>query len=400
VSDQARRILAWTGAALSLACIPAALAVIVAGNLGMTRALSIAPAACLTFTVVGAIVASGAPRNAVGWLLLGVGATMGVGLVTSSLNAWDDRHTGTVTGAPLIALVDGALWLMTLGFLLPRLMLLFPDGRPPSRRWRIVGWGQWAFLVGLSLTLLKPGPIHDYERYDNPIGIGPLDVIDRAPAAVGGALGGAFIALELAAVASVLVRFRHSSGVERLQMKWVAWAIGVTASLWVVGPLLVTLTGSHPLGHVIEIMGLIGLVLCPVAIGVAVQRYRLYEIDRLISRTLVYGVLSLVLGAAYVGLVLLGQAASSSIAGGSNLAIAVSTLVVAALFLPVRSRVQRFVDRRFYRRRYDAQRTLEGFGARLREEIDLGNLQADLRAVVSETMQPAHTSIWLPEGQP
>jgi hypothetical protein len=124
-------------------------------------------------------------------------------------------------------------------------------------------------------------------------------------------------------------------------------------------------------------------------------RYRLYEIDRVIARTLVYGSLTIVLGAAYVGLVLAGQTVLSSFAGGSDLAIAVSTLVVAALFLPLRSRLRRFVDRRFYRRRYDAQRTLEGFGARLREEVDLETLRGDLRGVVAETMQPAHVSVWL-----
>ena len=136
------------------------------------------------------------------------------------------------------------------------------------------------------------------------------------------------------------------------------------------------------------------LIALPISVGIAVLRYRLYEIDRIISRTLVYVALTVILGAAYVGLVLAGPALFSSFAGGSNLAIAASTLVVAALFLPVRSRVQGFVDRRFYRRRYDAQRTLEAFGIRLREQVELDALATDLAAVVSETMQPAHVSVW------
>jgi hypothetical protein len=150
-----------------------------------------------------------------------------------------------------------------------------------------------------------------------------------------------------------------------------------------------------------DLAPVLSLALClfPLTVGVAVLRYRLFEIDRLIARTLVYAALTLLLGAAYVGLVLAGQAVFSSFAGGSNLAIAASTLVVAALFLPARSRLQRLVDRRFYRRRYDAQRTLEAFGSRLRQETELVTLTAELRDAVVETMQPADVAVWLRGGR-
>ena len=165
-------------------------------------------------------------------------------------------------------------------------------------------------------------------------------------------------------------------------------AFGLSFAWQVVG-------GQGLLNDVLFITGFTSLGLIPVAVGVAIRRYRLYEIDRVISRTLVYGSLTVVLGAAYVGLVLAGQAVFSSFAGGSNLAIAVSTLVVAALFRPVRSRVQNVVDRRFYRHRYDAQQTLDAFSTRLRHQVELSGLCADLQAVVDETVQPRHVSLWL-----
>jgi hypothetical protein len=176
-------------------------------------------------------------------------------------------------------------------------------------------------------------------------------------------------------------------------MKWVAWGVATICAAFVANGVLSALFSVEAVGPFLSLV----LCLFPVTVGIAILRYRLYEIDRLISRTLVYGAVSLLLGAAYVGLVIGGQALFSSVAGGSDLAIAVSTLVVAALFMPVRSRVQAFVDRRFYRRRYDAQRTLEGFGAQLREQIDLGTLERNLHSAVTETMQPLHVSLWLRE---
>jgi hypothetical protein len=185
-----------------------------------------------------------------------------------------------------------------------------------------------------------------------------------------------------------IARYRSAGVAERQQLKLVALAAPVA----VVCALLGGLTDGTPFE---SFFWGIAVLAVPVAVAVAILRYRLFDVDRLISRTLVYGVVTVLLGAAYAGLVLGGQALFSSFAGGSNLAIAASTLVVAALFLPVRSRVQWLVDRRFYRRRYDARRTLEAFGARLREQVELESLQADLEHVVAETMQPAHVSLWV-----
>jgi hypothetical protein len=192
---------------------------------------------------------------------------------------------------------------------------------------------------------------------------------------------------------SLIVRFRRSGPAQREQLKWVMFTAGLVLVMF---PAAALTYDTTPLLVAVTAVGsACAATLIPISTGIAILRYRLYDIDRLISKTLVYGSLTVVLGAAYVGLVLAGQAVFSSFAGGSDLAIAVSTLVVAALFLPVRSRVQRFVDRRFYRRRYDAERTLEAFGARLREEVELETLTSELRHAVEETMQPAHVSLWL-----
>jgi hypothetical protein len=270
------------------------------------------------------------------------------------------------------------------------LLLLFPDGRLLSARWR---WAAWCAGVGIAGNVLveglRPGPIADYPEITNPYGVegGAIDLLE-----------GVFLLTVLVAIAassvSLILRFRRARGEERQQIKWLAFAGAVAAVTIPVSVAVYELVGER-VANIAIMLSVLGL---PAATGVAILRYRLYEIDRLISRTLVYAALTVLLGAAYAGLVLGGQAVFSSFAGGSDLAIAVSTLVVAALFLPLRSRVQRVVDRRFYRRRYDAARTLERFGARLREQVELDELRADLQGVVSETMQPAHATVWLRSG--
>jgi hypothetical protein len=343
--------------------------------------------AFIAFGTVGALVASRVPGNALGWIFIAIGVvSAAIGPVGGYATHGLVDDPGSLPGALGVGWLYSWLWFLIIGliFLVP---LLFPDGQVPGPRWRWVA----RILIGLvALGILGiavyPGRIGDGDRGwpANPLGIdalkGVLDTLAPFTAI-------ALIALALASAASVVVRFRRSRGDERQQLKWMVYAVAV-----LVCALVVPAVAGSNLGDVV--FGL-AVLLVPVAIGVAMLKYRLYDVDRVISKTLVYGALTAVLAATYVGLVLAAQALFSSFAGGSNLAIAVSTLVVAALFLPVRSRVQRFVDRRFYRRRYDAQRTLESFGARLRDEVDLDALSGDLRVAVDETMQPAHVGLWL-----
>jgi hypothetical protein len=347
------------------------------------------PLLVLSFSGVGLLIVLGDPRNTIGWLLLTTGLGIGANAVTSALVMWDSTSAEPVTAAAFTALVNGTLQLVALGVLIPRILLLFPTGAPPSRRWRIVGWAQVVVLVSLAVTLVEPGRIDGSQHeLENPLGVDRLGFLASSVLDVPTVV--CFIFGALGSVAALLVRFRRSTGTERLQLEVVAWGGGVIGASFVANGVLLWL-GS---GAVAPFLSLV-LCLFPLTVGIAVLRYRLYEIDRVVSKTLVYAALTLLLGAAYAGLVLAGQAVFSSFAGGSNLAIALSTLLVAALFLPLRSRVQRFVDRRFYRRRYDARRTLEAFGARLRQEVDLESLAGELRTVVDDSMQPTQVALWL-----
>jgi hypothetical protein len=375
---------------LPLACTPVAIAIVAATGAAWVQDVTTAPLLVLAFSGVGLLIVLGNQRNTIGWLLLTIGLAMGVNAVTSALAGWDAVRAEPFAGASLNALVLGNVQLAALGVLIPRVLLLFPTGRPPSARWRVVGWAQIVVLVSLLAMLFEPEDLSGPERdYENPLGVEAFGFLSSDVLNV--PVSACFIFGALGAVVSLIVRFRRSVGVERLQLEWVAWGVGVIGASFVANGLLILFFDSDAINKFLSL----ALCLFPLTVGIAVLRYRLYEIDRVISKTLVYAALTLLLGAAYAGLVLGGQALFSSFAGGSDLAIAISTLMVAALFLPLRSRVQRFVDRRFYRRRYDAQRTLEAFGARLRQEVDLESLAAELRVVVDEAMQPAHNSLWL-----
>ena len=344
----------------------------------------------VAFVAVGFLVATRKPDNPIGWLLLLTGPISGLPLLATQYAAYAllARH-GELPGGRAIAVALNGMWVPSL-FVLIMLALLFPTGRPPTRRWRFVVW-----LAAVSLTLvflishmLELDP--PFSEIRNPLRYEPRGIV--AGALFLCIISGLF-ASAVAACASVIVRFRRSKGDEREQLKWFVLA----ASTLPLGLMIHLSAETFAPSAIAAVEAGFSLAssLLPIAIGIAILKYRLYEIDRIISRALVYGGLTVVLGGAYIGLVLAGQALFSSFVGGSNLAIAVSTLAVAALFLPVRSRVQTFVDRRFYRRRYNAQRTLEAFGSRLREQVDLGALSGELRGVVDDTMQPTHVGLWL-----
>jgi hypothetical protein len=254
-----------------------------------------------------------------------------------------------------------------------------------------VAWSVPAIVAATLVTsVVEPGSLaRPLDAYENRLGVDGFGFAEE----LSGVLLLAFVLLAVTGAVDMVRRFLRSRGEERQQFKWFVYA---TAAIPVLMVCWLVVNVVRPDGvQVVELAFTFLLTSVPVAIGIAVLKYRLYDIDLLISRTLVYGLLTVGLGAAYAGLVLAGQALFSSFAGGGDLAIAVSTLAVAALFLPLRSRVQRLVDRRFYRRRYDAARTLDAFGARLREQVDLGGLRRDLAGVVHETMEPEHVSLWL-----
>jgi hypothetical protein len=294
-------------------------------------------------------------------------------------------HPGSLPGV-----ANGAAWLDTwlfiplIGSMGTFLLLLFPDGRLPSPRWRPVAWCAGAVIVGGSVVgAFNPDALSDIPELRNPFGIEVFRSIADVAFPVMFPL---FLVAVVGSAVALIKRFRRARGEERQQLKWLAYA-GAAAS--VIFPLSFVLWDVFPPIQVLELVPIIGL---PAAVGVAILKYRLYDIDRIINRTLVYGLLTGILAGVYVGLALgLGALAGSD----NSLVIAGSTLVVAALFRPARRRIQGLIDRRFYRRKYDATRTLEAFSARLRDEVDLNQLSDHLVVVVKETMQPVQASLWL-----
>jgi hypothetical protein len=348
--------------------------------------------ASLAFGTVGALVAERVPANPIGWVFCLTGVALGIGDLAYQYADQALYVTRSLPGGELAA------WLQNLGAppsfgLLGVAVLLFPDGRLPSRRWRPA---LWFALTGMTLIVvgyaLRPGPLDEpFDTVSNPVGIGgAFDLMD-AGTGFGWMFMGASVGL---AAAAVVVRLRRATGHERQQLKWIAFAAGITG-VAVVADVVSFFLSVEGIDQIRIVLLGVGFSAFPLAAGAAILRYRLYDIDVVINRTLVYGALTAILAAGYLGSVLLLQLLLRPLTADSNLAIAGSTLAVAALFRPARARIQAAVDRRFYRRKYDAARTLERFGARLRDQVALDNLSGELHAVVTETMQPAHVTLWL-----
>ena len=344
-------------------------------------------------STVGALIASRRPENPTGWIFCALGLAAGIRHFCAEYAIYALlAEPGSLPFGGVLAWITS--WIRVPYFsLFVFLALLFPNGRLPSSRWRWVAWfTAFVVVVGTISVAFSRSATRGLGPIVNPFGIeGVAGVVTLTELLV--------FALGIVAGASLFVRLRHAtSWVERQQIKWFAYAITVTAS----GAILTYSVGEaagvgwlRRVGFVFVMVGLVGI---STSVGIAISRYRLYEIDHIINRTLVYGSLTALLGVVYFGGVATSEVVFSALTGQEQqpqLAIVASTLVIAALFNPLRRRIQGFIDRRFYRRRYDARRTLEALSVQLRHETDLAALSDDLVEVVRETMQPAHVSLWL-----
>ncbi len=407
MSARAAALLAWSLAGLSVVMFVASVALTISSlylapatqpsSTGGTLGDLLLFVPFLAFPLVGALIASRRPRNPIGWICLAAGLFW-------MLIVLDDSILGAGPYPVWIDALIQWLWVPPVGLLGIYMILLFPDGKLPSRRWRPLAWFSGAVMVLASVALtLAPGPLEGHPGVRNPFGLEGYPMVAQV-------LPGVIALLPvciLASAVSLFRRYRHSGGEVRQQIKWVAFAasfVGVVYLSAVVIGLFFAPEASWGSGDV-SLLGeiLLDAVLLsyagvPIAVGFAVLKYRLYDIDVIINRTLVYGSLTAALALTYFGGVATTQAIFHALTGQEQqpqLAIVVSTLVIAALFNPLRRRVQAFVDRRFYRRKYDAAKTLVAFSAKLRDETDLEELTNELVGVVRETMQPAHISLWL-----
>ena len=368
-----------------------------AGSWGTENIIFILPVVVLAFALVGALISSRLPANPIGWICLAIGLALTLAGVSSDYEAYAlQTRPGYLPGGEYAAWLGNWLWVPPVALIGTFVVLLFPDGRLPSRRWRVVGWLSAAVLISTSVsTAFSPGRLDESPNVTNPLGI------ESAGSILESVNAWSLLLLVLCFVASALsmvLRFRRSTGEERQQIKWFATA----AALQTIAFAFVFVVDSG----LVQDLSMLTFVGVPIAVGIAILKHRLYDIDVLINRTLVYGPLTALLAATYIGGVVALQSVLHALTGQeSTLTLVASTLVIAALFSPLRRRVQAFVDRRFYRRKYDSRKTLEAFNSKLRDETELETLSGEVVGVVRETMQPAHVSLWLrpdtaSKGQP
>ena len=388
--------LAWAVCAISLA-VTALCFLLIALNLSLdTPAYFFWPdltVLALGYSVIGAIIASRLPNHPIGWLCCAIGFVAAVDHFGGEYAVYALlAHPHSLPGGMAMFWLQDWFWMLFIG-LIVFLLLLFPTGRLPSSRWQPFAWGSVVvILVAVILTASTPLPSSGSEIRGS---------LEEPPSPIQFSV----LLLGLVAAVSVVVGRRNARGVERQQIKWLLYAgaiFFVGSSLKIAVVYFIQLEGPWGL-WISYILVAVGGLSGPIAIGVAILRYRLYNIDVLINRTLVYGSLTALLAAVYFGGVTATQAIVRVLTGQEQqpqLVVVASTLVIAALFNPLRRRIQSFIDRRFYRRKYDATKMLDAFSAKLRDETDLDALSDDLVGVVRETMQPAHVSLWLRPDPP
>ena len=418
MSDRSLTRLAWAAYGLIAAGLVGALAFLLfflVSGVPWDPRRTVSSVLVFIFPTVGVLVARAQPRNPIGWTLLGIGLVWGL-LSLADPYIWYAYigEPGSLWRPDLVVAATSSLWIPAVGLMGVFLILWFPNGRLLSPRWRAFVWAAGANLavqfvvtpfLPLSLRRISSGN-PDVPRSPNPLGIEAL-----RPVAGVWEFGVVLIGLSiLASAINLVLRFRRSRGHERLQLKWMATAGAAVATFFLLFLLLAIITDVLKIGaqwaplldSIFENASAIVFALLPLAMSIAILRHRLYDIDIIINRALVYGLLTTLLAAVYVGGVVGMGGLVRGLGGDSDnsLVTAATTLLVAGLFGPARIRIQRFIDRRFYRHKYDAAKTAEDFSARLRHEIDLDELCSDLVDTVTSTMRPARVSVWLRPSNP
>ena len=404
MSGRASR-LAWTlwGLALVLAAVGLLFGILAfraplpEGRGPFLASIIVQDAVVVLYGVLGVLIVSRHGRNLIGWIFCFVAVSLGIlsfasGYADYALYARDD----SLPGADLAAWVVSWLFIPAVYVSMCYLFFLFPDGRPASPRWRPAIWAVSIVAVVATLaSALEPGRLFSFPTVENPFGLG--EPFGRLVVVANDITDLAAMPVFLVSLASMVARLRGARGRKRLQLKWVTYAATLTATSFAISFLAGSLPeGWRTVSDLFFLAGVVGFAGVPVAAAMAILRHRLYDIDRIINRTLVYATLTAALALVYIGGVVTLQLVFRALTGqGSQLAIVASTLAIAALFGPLRRRVQGFIDRRFYRNKYDAKRTLETFSARLRDEVNVDRLSEEFVAVVGRTVQPEHASLWL-----